>query len=124
MEYETFIVGPADSDELVGRCLSVPYHIKNFRLVKLYKSATVKPDVTYYIKTRKRHRIDGPAMIDFHYGEIGFWINDMIYGRTTEYCKAAGMSDEETFMWVLRFGDRLPTTIAEYYDSNVTIDDV
>ena len=62
------------------------------------------------------HRVDGPAVIDMdECGDIDFWVNGVVYYSTELYCQAAGMSDEETFMWVLRFGDKLPTTCSEFY---------
>ena len=60
------------------------------------------------------HRLDGPSVI-VPPSYVRFNINDIEYMYTRHYCKDAGMSDEETFMWVLRFGDELPTTIEGFY---------
>lgn len=61
------------------------------------------------------HRLDGPALINIRYKSIDFYIFDDRYSITEEYCRAAGMSDEDTFMWLLRFGDVLPDTIEGFY---------
>lgn len=61
------------------------------------------------------HRQDGPSRIFRDTGSILFNVHDRFYTYTEEYCRAAGMSDEDTFMWLLRFGDRLPETIEEFY---------
>lgn len=61
------------------------------------------------------HRIDGPAYIDIDDMNITFSIYDEHYYDTKQFCKAAGMSDEETFMWLLKFGDELPLTIDGFY---------
>lgn len=59
------------------------------------------------------HRLDGPALIG-PYG-IGFYINDNPYRYTEAYCRVAGMSDEETLVWIFRFGEELPMTPERYY---------
>ena len=74
----------------------------------------VLPDIRYYYKG-EWHRTDGPAYIDVDFESVDFWVNGVVHYSTELYCKVAGMSDEETFMWVLRFGDFLPNTCEEYY---------
>lgn len=82
------------------------------------------PTVTYTIGNTPAymhysfHRVDGPACIELDNDMIMFYITDRGFHMTTSFCEAAGMSEEETFMWVLRFGDELPTTIGEYYGEN------
>lgn len=62
----------------------------------------------------EHHRLDGPAMI-FNSGSIAFYVRNEWFVRTDAFCEAAGMSDEDTFIWTLRFGDDLPDTCAAYY---------
>ena len=84
-----------------------------------YKVVWDDHSVMYIVRDNKfyggysYHRPDGPCIIT---GKVVmFFVEDLQYEYTKLYCEAAGMSDEETFMWVLRFGERLPRTFIEYY---------
>lgn len=88
---------------------------------KVFDDDQYLPSVSYIVKSQLEedgfayHRVDGPARV-YSYGYISFWVNGVgRFFNTTEYCKAAGMSDEETFMWVLRFGDELPHNCEGFY---------
>ena len=61
------------------------------------------------------HRIDGPAHISRTYNDIGFYIDDVKYSCTVDYCTDAGMTGEETLLWVLKYGEWLPYTIDGFY---------
>lgn len=91
------------------------------RVTTTYVSSGFVPDIKYFYKN-DYHRTDGPAVIELDMddvaGYIDFWVNGSVYYSTKQYCEAAGMSDEDTFMWVLRFGDDLPQTAAEFYGEN------
>ena len=60
-------------------------------------------------------RSHGPARINFKNGIINFVHMRVLYIHTRNYCEDVGMSGEETLMWVLRFGERLPDTIEGFY---------
>lgn len=86
-----------------------------YRVENTYQ--TVFPDITY-ICDGQWHRNSGPAYIDIEEQQIFFCINGRIFSNTQVFCNSAGMSGEETLMWVLQFGDKLPTTIKGFYGEN------
>lgn len=75
---------------------------------------TTRPDIVY-LYFGNRHRVDGPAHIDLHAGAVLFFINGITYSNTREYCVKAEMTAEDSFIWVLRYGDELPTACAGFY---------
>lgn len=62
-------------------------------------------------------REDGPSMFGFPLNaeNILFSIDGAFYGSTILFCEQAQMEDENKLMWVLQYGDKLPTTCQEYY---------
>lgn len=76
-------------------------------------------DVSYIfladVKHPVFHRIDGPAYIRTKHDDVKFFFNGTQFTDTRRFCKDANMTDQKTFMWLLQFGDRLPSTIEEYY---------
>ncbi len=60
-----------------------------------------------------KHRIDGPSMED-EFGRITFHINNYLYNVTKAYCKDAGMDDETTLLWVMKYGETLPHNIRDF----------
>ncbi len=56
------------------------------------------------------HREDGPA---FHCvsGLIMWFLFDRRIYYTQEYCEECGFSEEETIIWLLKYGNTLPTHI-------------
>ena len=115
MEYETFFmdIDEGNHDEYVRR------RKKKGALIKCIYSSSSCVDYTMGVPSARMgysyHRLDGPACIELHRNEIMFMIKDKHFNKTQIYCKAAEMSDEETLMWVLRFGDELPKTCEGFY---------
>lgn len=108
----------------------------HYRFVCQYM--TLAGDVSYIVCCRNgsvenprnqvatKHRIGAPAYIDLHSKSVGFYVSGIRYLQTFKYCKACKMSDEDSFIWVLKYGDILPETIEEFYGfdcNNLTIDD-
>lgn len=50
------------------------------------------------------HRIDGPARID-EYGDMGWYIHGQICHTNAEFQEAAGLTDEEMAILVLKYGN-------------------
>lgn len=115
--YENFVLGVDGGEDEYGM-----RRAKDGALIRFVDPIT--PIVTYTIGNTPAymhysfHRVDGPACIELDDNIIMFYITDRGYYMTTSFCEAAGMSEEETFMWVLRFGDMLPKTCEEYYGEN------
>ena len=86
-----------------------------YRITKLY--GIMCPDIIYYYK-KDWHRIDGPAFIDLQVNYVSFYIHGKNYDSTKEFCNKAGMSDEDTLMWVLKYGDSLPYAIEDFYGAD------
>lgn len=59
------------------------------------------------------HRIGNYAHHDKDFGEISYWINNICYNNVALYCEACGFDEETTFMWVLKYGERLPVLMEE-----------
>ena len=57
-----------------------------------------------YYKHGRRHRIDGPAA-EYANGKYMWCLNGDIYLNNKEFQKAAGISDEDMFMLILKYGD-------------------
>lgn len=64
-----------------------------------YSSGNVR-----YFKNRKKHRIDGPAVM-FRDGDQMWFVNGYHAGSNKEFQEAAGISDEDMFMLILKYGD-------------------
>ena len=103
-------------NDIVRRHLdfNVPCDDGAYRITTMYRDDLVRPDIRYVYK-HEWHKIDGPAYIELQQNIISFNVQGQSYLSTQEYCKAAGMSDEETLMWVLRYGEKLPDTIEGFY---------
>ena len=117
LNYETFVIDFHEEDEGI-----IQLYRKQLELNRCIKVVNgMVPSVSYTIghpssqHGYKYHRLDGPAIINLHTGTILFVIDDIIYYLTSLFCKSAGMSDDETFIWALKFGDNLPATCSAYY---------
>lgn len=57
------------------------------------------------------HNTHGPAYINKIDGrdeDILYIVHDIIILETREYCEACGFSDEDTVLWLLKYGETLP----------------
>ena len=117
MEYETFHIKVDDKAyevylRLAEKRVEDGLHLRVINEKSnsvCYYRGCLMADTGYY-----EHRVDGPSWI-LYGGDIMFCVRGQDHINTVEYCRAAGMSDEETLMWVLQFGEKLPTTIDGFY---------
>ncbi len=61
------------------------------------------------------HRVGGPAFINDN-GSCSWYVNDSAYMGVENYCNACGFDDETTLIWVMKYGERLPRVISEFFD--------
>ena len=66
------------------------------------------------------HRTDGPARILRSQNAIFFILHDHTIVSTREFCQRSKMSDQEMFLWLLKYGEHLPYTCSEYYGERWT----
>lgn len=111
MLYETIMWD--SENEWIARCRQEGHHVKVIReqdlIVQYFIGSVMATQGIAY------HRLDGPAWISLHDERVTFAVHDEIHHDTKLFCARTGMDDKDTFMWLLRFGDKLPTTCEEYY---------
>ncbi len=80
-----------------------------------YESIIVHDDrsVSYVIRRSSddlfdtlHHRIDGPAMIGSKY--VAWFLYGDEIRKTRTFCIRLNMSDEDTCLWLLKYGETLP----------------
>ncbi len=59
---------------------------------------------TLWIKNGKYHRIDGPASI-FHNNHMSWWIRGVRRRTNKEFQEAAGISDEDMTIIIMKYGN-------------------
>lgn len=61
----------------------------------------------------------GPALIDIRHQTLAFFVDGIQFSCTRSYCDACKMSKEETLIWVIKYGDGLPSTCREFYGMDI-----
>lgn len=67
------------------------------------------------IKTVLLHNPRGPAMHRTDNDRIRWYLYGIIHMQTETYCAAANMTEEETFLFMLTYGEELPLKMAEVH---------
>lgn len=60
-----------------------------------------------------QHRIGGPASYNKVLHMTSWYIHGDKHAYTLSYCKKCGFDDETTCMWILKYGEILPTFMSE-----------
>lgn len=68
---------------------------------------------TAFLLDRQFHKVGGPAVIHAS-GGIEFFYRGRLFNTTMAYCKACGFDEQETLLWVLRYGENLPSVKGEW----------
>lgn len=123
MEYHTIY-----TDRLVNHALQLPVVLREVDVKTNLCRVVVKDDyiedipisvVSYFYRCKdgmfSYSRSDGPAIINCVLDTICFIYMNQMYNRTEDFCRAVGMSKEETLMWVLKCGNFLPVSASEFY---------
>lgn len=74
----------------------------------------------HFIRGWACNRRGAPAIIDLKHDIVQFVIAGERFTDTVEFCEKSNMSQEETFLWVLKYGETLPTTCQEFYGNGYT----
>lgn len=88
----------------------VEYYVAG-RRHRLDGPAYVSDDVHGWYVEGKLHRLDGPALVDLEKDQRGWFVRGIRHMNNTSYQKAAGLSDEQMVMLVLKYGDVEPCNI-------------
>lgn len=62
---------------------------------------------TEYLFNGQRHRDDGPALISFDGTRERWYLYGKWIASTREYCASVEMTDEETVVMILKYGESL-----------------
>lgn len=60
------------------------------------------------------HKIGGPAVIEPKRGIIQWYVEDEHFFNTREYCEACKYDEENTVLWLLKYGEILPNDLKEW----------
>ncbi len=72
------------------------------------------------VRSRIKHRVGAPALIfGMSYKSVMWFIHGTPYVDTQLYCEACRFDKENTMLWMLRYGTRLPDTMTrEQYEAD------